>query len=228
MKLSLPYDIYERHKKVGSFIENGETVLDVGGELNQLSQFCQPSKIVVANLKKSQENSDVIVKKGKLPFKKSSFDVACAIDVLEHIPKNERRAFIKNLQEVSAKKVILSFPIGTSTHINYEKELQNYLEGKKYDVTYLKEHIALGLPQKKELETILEGQNFNTYYSGNLSFNKILFKLHVFDPHVKYFRKFVYLSKLAFNLITNKILYVVLSNRSYSQNVVREYVLIRK
>jgi len=82
-KRFLPYDIYERHKKIGHIIGKGKSVVDVGGELEHLSQFCKPSKIIVANLTKG----DVIISKDKLPFKNKSFDIACAIDVLEHIPK---------------------------------------------------------------------------------------------------------------------------------------------
>ena len=60
-KYFLPYDIYERHKFVGSLIENGQTVVDIGGELNLLSQFCRPAEIIVANL----TSGDIIIKKNK-------------------------------------------------------------------------------------------------------------------------------------------------------------------
>ena len=56
-KLFLPYDVYERHRKVGSFIKENESVIDVGGELNHLSQFCSAKKIIVANF----ASRDVII-----------------------------------------------------------------------------------------------------------------------------------------------------------------------
>ena len=125
-KYFLPYDIFERHKKIGEFITAEDTVLDVGGELDQLSNFSTPKKITVANLKGSQEKSDVIIKGDKLPFKNNSFTAVCAIDVLEHISKLKRQKFVDDLLRVSSDKVILSFPIGTKTHINYEKSLEKW------------------------------------------------------------------------------------------------------
>ena len=122
-KLFLPYDVFERHKKVGSFIEKDQSVVDIGGELNHLSQFCSPRKIFVANL----TSGDIIISKNKLPFASDSFDVACSIDVLEHIANNKRRDFIDNLAKIASKRIILSFPIGTEKHISYEKRMQKLL-----------------------------------------------------------------------------------------------------
>ena len=107
--LFLPYDTYERHKRVGGLIGAGKSVIDVGGQLNLLANFSKVSKIVVANLEKSAEKSDVTIKEDKLPFKNNSFDVACAIDVLEHIPKDQRQGFIKELFRVSREKVTREF-----------------------------------------------------------------------------------------------------------------------
>lgn len=227
-KYFLPYDIYERHKKVGSQINHNDTVLDVGGELDQLSRFCPASKIIVANLKQSQEKSDIIIKKGKLPFGPDSFAVVCAIDVLEHIPKRQRSMFVKNLEKVSAKKVILSFPIGTNPHINYEEKLARWLKQKGHDISYLEEHIVMGLPTPGEITQLFKGKNITVSYSGNLMVSKLLFKIFLFDPKVKTIRKIVYFTKLFFNLMTNPILYFFLSDENLSNQVVRAYVTINK
>ena len=223
-KLFLPYDVYERHRKVASVINANQTVLDVGGELDHLSQFISPAKIIVANL----ISGDVIITKDKLPFPKDSFDVVCAIDVLEHIPKSNRERFVKNLIRVSSNKVILSFPIGTRQHILYEKNLEMWLVKKKLDVVYLKEHIRFGLPTQDELLRI--GKNFETkvYYSGNIRVNNILFKIFVLNPKIKLIGKFIYFLKLLFNFLTNPILYFLLINKPYSQKINRAYVVILK
>src|SRR3989344_1075693 len=165
-KYFLPYDIYERHRKVGSLIEPNKTVLDIGGELNQLSQFCKPKKITVANLKDSIEKSDVAIKKNKLSFPKDSFDVVTAIDVLEHVPKKERLKFIDSLKLISKNIIIISFPLGTKNHIEYEKEIEKWLENKNQEITYLKEHISLGLPSEEEIREIIKNENAKLLYSG--------------------------------------------------------------
>ncbi len=223
-KVFLPYDVYERHKKVSEFIEKSDSVLDVGGELNHLSQFIKPKNIIVANL----DTGDVLIKKTNLPFKQCSFDVVCAIDVLEHIPKKNREKFINDLLRVAQKKVILSFPIGTIEHTNYERKMQTFLVKKGINVTYLKEHIKYGLPQREEIEKITK--NFKTiiYYSGIIKINEYLFKLYIFDPTVKVIRKLIYYFKLLFNLISNPFFYFILSKKPYSKSINRAYLIIFK
>lgn len=225
---TLPYDIYERHRKVGSMIRPDDTVLDVGGSLNQLSRFCQASKITVANLKDSQEKSEIQIEKGKLPFKSKSFTTVCAIDVLEHIPKSEREAFVKDLTRISSQRVILSFPIGTQTHIKHEKRLVGWLTKLGQDVTYLREHTLLGLPTPQEVVKLTKAKSSTIFYSGNIMVTETLFKIHLFDVQIRLIRKIVYSLKLLFNMLTNPIFFMMLSNRKLSEEVVRAYVVIIK
>lgn len=225
---ALPYDIYERHKKVGELVGKVKTLLDVGGQLNMLSFFCSAEKIIVANVTGSHEQSDVTIKGDKLPFDANSFQAVCAIDVLEHIPSQDRKAFVKDLLRVAGEKVIMSFPIGTAWHINYEKKLQKDLEKNGVDVSYLKEHIKYGLPNLDEIEKITKGLNSKKFFSGNINLNKILFKIFLFDPKIKYVRKTLYFLKLAFNFLSNPIFFEFLSNKRYSPSVNRIYLVIEK
>jgi len=223
-KYFLPYDVFERHKKVGSFIEKNQLVLDVGGELDHLSQFCSSKKLVVANL----QSGDVIIQKEKLPFKKDSFDIVCSIDVIEHMPTSKRAAFIKKLINIASKKVILSFPIGTKKHVTYEREIRQLLTKKDMDIGYLNEHLRYGLPTQKHIKKFTNEYKTQIYYAGNLNINKVLLKIYLFDPKIKIMRKAVYYAKKIFNLVTNQFLYSILINRVYSESVNRAYVVISK
>lgn len=223
-KYFLPYDVFERHRKVASFIKNTDEVLDIGGELNHLSQFCNPRKIVVANL----NTGDVIITKDKIPFAKNSFDIVCSIDVLEHIPKNKRKEFVNNLVSIARAGVILSFPIGTKKHIYYEKKIQSYLKKRGEDVSYLNEHLLYGLPTKKEVETLTAEFNTKLSFSGNIKISELLLKIFMTDPKIKYLRKIVYLLKFMFNLATNEPLYIRLNNVKFSGTANRAYVEIIK
>lgn len=227
-KLFLPYDIFERHKMVGEMIPDGRTVIDMGGQLNMLSEFCRPKKIVVANLESSEEKSDVIIKKKSLPFSDNSFDIACAIDVLEHIPKSDRKNFITKLLKVAKEKVIISFPLGTKAHIAYEKDLEKWLEDHNHDVGYLKEHIKYSLPSIKEIEEITRKQKAKLIFSGDLKINELLFKIFLFDPKIFILRRIIFLTKNIFYFLTNPILYKMLSNKDFFENVVRAYLVIKK
>ena len=223
-KYFLPYDVYERHKKVGSLIVGDKTVLDVGGELNHLSKFCKAKKIVVANLK----TGDVIITKEKLPFGENSFDVVTSIDVLEHISKNKRKEFINRLVETARDLVILSFPIGTKEHLKYEKEMIEYLKSRGEKVSYIEEHVKFGLPTRKDLDEMLKNLNSKTYFSGNIYLNGLLFKIHLSKINLKFIDRAFYWLKLLFNFISNPIFYRFLMDKPYSQTVNRVYLLIGK
>jgi len=223
-KLFLPYDLFERHKKIGSYIKDDETVVDIGGELNHLSQFCKPKKIIVANLK----TGDIIISKDELPFKNNSFDTVCSIDVLEHIPKDKREDFINRLYKTAKHKVLLSFPIGTRKHLIYEKEIEKWLQQKGENVTYLKEHIKYGLPETDEIKKITKNFKTKITYSGSIKINKILFKISMLDPKVKFVRKIIYFLKLLFNALSNNIFYLILTNKKCVETANRAYLEITK
>lgn len=223
-KYFLPYDVFERHKKVGSFIRKDYAVLDIGGELDHLSKFCSPKRLVVANL----QSGDIIVKKDKLPFKKDSFDVVCAIDVIEHIPRPKRELFVKKLTNIASKKVIVSFPIGTKKHLAYEREINKSLSDKGIDIGYLNEHIKYGLPTILDIKSFTKEYKSKIFYAGNLYASKILLLIFLFDPKIKVIRKLIYYSKKIFNLFTNQLLYLILMNKSYSESVTRSYIVIIK
>lgn len=220
----LPYDVYERHRKIASFTLPNQTILDVGGELNHLSQFVAAKKIIVANL----STGDIIIKKDKLPFADNSFDVVCAIDVLEHIEKKDRAHFLHNLIKVAKSRIILSFPIASPAHLVHEQEMQQQLAKKGIDVQYLKEHLKYGLPTVEEIKKLTGQYHAKIFFSGHLLLTKILFGLFLLDPRIKFLRRLIYLVKLVFNLITSPLIYLLMANRKYSGQVNRAYVLIDK
>ena len=136
--------------------------------------------------------------------------------------------FIKELLRISGEKTILSFPIGTNRHKEYELEIQSWLERKKQDVSYLKEHIKFGLPTEKEVRELTKGMNVKLFYSGNLLINKILFKLFLFDPNIPILRRIIYFLKSTIYFLTNPILYAMLARKKYSDSIVRAYLVIEK
>lgn len=222
------YDSYERHKKVSKLLKSLQAVLDIGGQLNALSQFKKFKKIVVANVEGSIEQSDITIKGQRLPFRDNSFDAVCAVDVLEHIKSEKREGFVKELLRVATDCIILSFPIWTEKHIKYESNLRKSLKSKAVNVSYLDEHVKFGLPSPEQIASICKGHKFELFYSGNISVNKILFTIFMFDPKIRIVRQLVYYTKLLFNMVSNPLLYLFLSNKKYSQDVNRAYLKVLK
>ena len=97
----------------------------------------------------------------------------------EHIPPQDREKFVSELKRVSKKRVILSFPLGTETHIRAEKELKDFLKKRGERVDYLEEHIANGLPTLQELEKILKDYYFQVFFGENFRLNNFLFKVQL-------------------------------------------------
>lgn len=52
----------------------------------------------------------------KLPFKDKSFDVAIALQVLEHLPKKDAWKVLEKMERIARKQVIVAMPIGEMYH----------------------------------------------------------------------------------------------------------------
>ena len=47
-----------------------------------------------------------------LPFKKKSFDIVLALEVIEHLEKDEALCLLKEMEAIARKQIILSTPVG--------------------------------------------------------------------------------------------------------------------
>ena len=83
-----------------------------------------------------------------LPFKDKSFDILVAIDVIEHIPRNDRLKFVQEMGRVSSKGVILTCP----TNIEPYKAFERITKLFKLNIGWYEEHEKFGIPTKHEIE----------------------------------------------------------------------------
>jgi len=227
MKISnffLPFDIFCRHKTVAKLIGNQEgEILDVGGGVKGLDRFVK-NKVVVSNLKEG----DILADGRALPFADNSFSLVTSIDVLEHIPSWDREKFVNELKRVAKKRVILSFPLGTKTHIRAEKELKDFLEKKGEEVGYLEEHIANGLPTLKELEKILKNHSFQIFFGENFRLNNFLFKVQFTLDEKRVLRRFYFYFQKLINFLLNVFYYPFSLSSKPRRFTNRAYVVINK
>lgn len=217
-----PPDVYERHRFVANRIYSDDTVLDVGGELGQLKKFSSAEKIIVANL----HEGDIPFDGKHLPLDDESFSVVTAIDVLEHIQKSERKAFIQELWRVTKDRLFISFPLGTPEHVQAEKDELKKLQNVGQSVEYLEEHVQCGLPAEKDIDEWL-GISPRKHFVGDFRLSRRLFYLH--NAEVQgLFGKLFFFCKLLLYFKVNLLFYPLLIRIPRHEETNRMYCEWRK
>lgn len=220
--ICFPPDVYERHRFVASRINRDNTVLDVGGELGQLKKFSTAQKIVVADL----HQGDIQFNGKNLPLNDRSFSVVTAIDVLEHMQKSARKAFIQELWRVTENRLIVSFPLGTQKHLQAEENEQRRLQHAGQSVPYLDEHVRHGLPTGQDADIWLAGRSQKTFV-GDYRLSRIFFRLHNADLP-GFFGKLFFFFKLIVYVKINLFLYPILIRLPRHEQTNRMYCEWRK
>jgi len=197
--LLIAFDAYERNKKVASLLKKDETVLDVGGGVTGIKLFTEnPVKTL------DMGEADITADARRLSIAPGSFDVVTCVDVLEHIPKKDRRSFIESIYKIAKKRLIIAAPFKSPKHSEAEKRLLAELIKKGKRVAFLEEHVKLGLSEVKEA---LIGKGAKVFYSGDFRFSNFLFKLQIYESGVVLFDKLLLILKWKLNILTNIFLY---------------------
>jgi SAM-dependent methyltransferase len=91
-----------------------------------------------------------------LDFPDRSFDVAVALDMLEHIRPEERGSVLRELVRVTRRRVILGFPTGARA-FKVDLGLGRMLDRRGQTHTdWLDEHLRHGFPEASEVEAGLQ------------------------------------------------------------------------
>lgn len=109
--------------------KSAETILDVGCgpgyPMRLIRLVVTPKYVVGVDLfekyineakKDNLHNKYIISDIRKMKFPKKSFDVVLASHVIEHLPQKDGPKFIKDLETIAKKQVIIVTPIGKSYH----------------------------------------------------------------------------------------------------------------
>ncbi|MDP3888451.1 MAG: class I SAM-dependent methyltransferase [bacterium] len=121
----------------------------------------------------------------KLPFISKSFDHIICLDVIEHLPRQNRRKAIVEMLRVAKQDVILAMPIGKLAQ-KQDELLQNQCLETHSEKGVLAEHLKYGLPSQEEMtQAILKGAHscrkkvkIRVYSNTNLHLRKIFMSLY--------------------------------------------------
>ncbi len=157
--LRLPFDQYQRYRLVADIArrlphDGRLRVLDVGGRTGLLGSFLPEVELHLVDLESFPGQERLVLGSGSaLPYAAGSFDLVCAFDTLEHVPKRERRAFLEEVRRVSRGWVVLAGPYSSPKVRASEALLRDFLAGKlRQRHRYLEEHFERGLPQRANVE----------------------------------------------------------------------------
>lgn len=148
---AIGYGKYQRLKLLAARIEclegSGYQIADIGGGQGEFSVFIPGQKYTLI------EPSVTGISAPGLPFKEKYFDVVVCADVLEHLPKPQRKNFILELIKIARKKVFITVPVGNDNRV-----MESYF----WELTqnpWTAEHLEHEYSTFEELSAIFESQN---------------------------------------------------------------------
>ena len=160
------------YKKAGEPI----CILEVGAnEQKNMEKFLPDCNILYTDIAlteaMAQDKAFRAADATNLPFENDSFDFVTGLDVYEHIPKEKREDFWKELYRVAKIGVVAAFPYQADYVAKAEERANSYfksLSGEDY--IWLKEHRENGLPEISDTEQFIRklGCKFFSLYHGDV------------------------------------------------------------
>ena len=208
-RYDISFDQFQRYETVRKLIEYHRQdpkiqfrILEIGSnEHKDLALFMPCDEIifsdVVLTLEMQKDPQFMEIDGNQIPFGDNAFDFVVALDVLEHIPENKRENFLMELNRVSSKGTIISFPYKDEWVEAAEQRVNTFykiLSGE--DFIWLKEHIENGLPDIMQIENLFKnrGLKFFSLYHGTLDLWESLWHCHfrtVFSREMLEYRKHI-------------------------------------
>ncbi len=174
---TLPFDLYQRyrmaqeisrHLKPATALDWGGVIGDDRGHLAVSEDFLSPSgaRITSADVRHCDHPRHIpLTPEAEWPEGRT-FDLVVSLDVLEHIPNPQRLDFLKKLDRMARRWIILGAPFA-SPQVEAAEDLLR--EGLMATQRFLKEHRELGLPGKQAVREYFghqKGYQLMTFPNG--------------------------------------------------------------
>lgn len=168
----LPFDHFQRYRFVTDLLNQisheSLSVLDVGGALGYLHLFASRHRITVLDRVWEDWPGSLSYTDSVIPFGDQSFDVVVSVDTLEHIPVQERNAFLAELCRLARHAVLLCGPFNEPSVTEAEWALREYLDHHlQQSDRFLSEHALYSLPNRAETLQQFRDHRFSTMEFAN-------------------------------------------------------------
>jgi hypothetical protein len=174
---ALPFDLYQRYQGVaelisvvapGSLLDVGGYIGDADGHLAVSADFLSdPSdnRLVRSTDFRQCDHPDHLASEGTaLPFPDSAFEAVVSLDVLEHIPPENRERFLAELERVARNWVVVAAPFHSAEAERAEQLLSS---GVMRGHGFLEEHRELGLPDAEAVRLHCEARGYRCWQVPN-------------------------------------------------------------
>jgi len=154
-------------KFLKSFYKPDTKILEVGSFNAGIATFF-PVPVTALDIRFADDIDDKLVTKvvssvENIPFEEKTFDVVISIDMFEHLSKGIRNLALGEFFRVAKPhgKIVIAVPCGelSSIHENLLNVIYRLFRNREHP--WLKEHIAYGLPDWKELYKQIKSVNGN-------------------------------------------------------------------
>jgi SAM-dependent methyltransferase len=139
-------------------------VLDVGGAGSILKQFIDVDLTIIDVLPNTAKVSNYIQGSAlAMPFADNQFDAVISCDVLEHIPKDDRAAFLSESARVTKDLMIVAAPFNLKGVREAEIAANDYYKKMTgEDHRWLFEHLLDELPNLQHAHQVLDRADLHT------------------------------------------------------------------
>ncbi len=178
--IDAPFDQYQRYAITTAIARamGGPTpprVLDVGGHhldfwfrpRRPLAEFLSEAPSITVDLARSRLPGYLCARGDALPFADRQFDLACSVDVLEHVPPPARPTVLRQAMRVSGRAVVVAAPFRSPVIARAEAIVSDFIrEVCGYEQGQLQEHREHGWPELDDATAAFEAAGWHVRVFG--------------------------------------------------------------
>ncbi len=159
-------DSYRYHKS-----DQNLKILEVGGSGSILHHFVEADITIIDVLPNDNKLENYVQGDAlAMPFADKSYDIVITSDVLEHIPKDNRAKFLKEISRVTKDLAVVAAPFNLKGVREAEISANNFYKNiRQEDHRWLAEHLLDELPSLNQTNVILENQGMETGHFSHTS-----------------------------------------------------------